>query len=238
MRIRYLLLLSLGLAGCLSSDKTKTQTPITGGPMASASTVEAPELPRDQAVQATLKIGSEMEAKGFFPEAIGQYERARKLQPKTPDLAHRLAVLYDRMGNPRRAETEFDLAIKAAPKDVDLLADLGYFQCRQGRMPEAEKTLRQAIKIDPTHQQAWMNLAVALAKADKLSESRDAFCKVIGAAEADYNLAVILAGDGQTERARALLQRAVSADPALPNALTLLAKLGTGSVVQTGHQVK
>ena len=94
-------------------------------------------LPPKECAEICLTIGTELEKGGYLADAAIQYEKVRKLDPKTQVVGRRLAVLYDQLGEERRALTEYDDALKRTPKDADLLNDYGYFHYSRGRWQPA-----------------------------------------------------------------------------------------------------
>ena len=183
------------------------------------------ELPPTAAAQACLETARELEKGGFEAEAIGHYEHARGLNPKAAEVSGRLAVLYGRNGDDRRALLEFDKSLKYRPNDPDILNDLGYFHVAHENWSAAEECLGKVVAAKPDHARAWANLAVVYAKTGRLDESRKAFAKVVSPAEAEYNLGVLLAGQGRTTEARECLRAAANLDPHLLQVGHLLKQL-------------
>lgn len=221
--------LTLALCGCVGHRAAVGEGQRVAPPQAAADGAAQPkaepELPPVQAARACLKSGEELEKGGFEAEAIGEYERARQLDPKLGHVAGRLGVLYGRNGNDVRAAAEFDKALKLTPNDPDLLNDLGYFHSRRGDWAAAEKALDQAVRVKPDHARAWSNLAVVYARSGRPDESRKAFARVLTPAQAEYNLGVILAGLGRSEDAKACFRTALQLDPALVPAQHALQKV-------------
>jgi Tfp pilus assembly protein PilF len=182
------------------------------------------ELPPDKSAELCLSVARELERKDQSAEAIAMYEKARRENPRLP-VAHRLGVLHDRRGEPELARDEYEVALKAAPHDPDLLNDVGYFHAGQGEWAEAECCYRQCLELQPKHAKAWVNLGVTLANLHRYAESCDAFGRVLKPAEANYNVGVILAHQGQLEQARGYLRRALELDPELGKAQAIEAYL-------------
>jgi Tfp pilus assembly protein PilF len=151
-----------------------------------------------------------MASQGHDTEAIAQYERARQYDPRARGVAHRLAILYDRTADLKRANAEFQLALKEEPRNPDLLNDVGYFCYNRGRWAEAEQYFRNAIAAKPDHAKAWNNLGLTLAQQERWQESLEAFGKVVSPSEAKSNLAFILTTRGKREEAKALYRQALA----------------------------
>ncbi|MBX7104780.1 MAG: tetratricopeptide repeat protein [Gemmataceae bacterium] len=213
--IRWALAL-VGLAptvGCLTPNAAQTAF----RPMTSVGGIaEGKEktLPPKETVEILMTLAADLEKNGFIGDAITNLEKARETDPKL-NLNHRLAVLYDQLGEERKALTEFDLALKHAPKDANLLNDYGYCHYNRGRWAEAEAKFRAAVAIKADHPRANTNLGLALAQQGKVDEALAAFQKVSRPAEAKANVAFVLASQGKKAEARAMYQESLRMEPAL-----------------------
>jgi Tfp pilus assembly protein PilF len=216
---------ALPLAGCLSTFwTTPANTSVTPGTPSSPSRAKQ-DLSPDKAAELCVACARSLEEGGHVAEAIGEYEKARQQNPHLEKLSARLAVLYDRVGEHKQAITEYQRALKARPKDADLLNNLGYCHYCQGNWSEAENYLRQAIAVDDKHQRAWVNLGLTLGQQEHYPESLAAFRKVVGAAEAQCNLAFILSTQGKFDEARKSYREALTLEPGLQLAQAALDRL-------------
>jgi Tfp pilus assembly protein PilF len=213
--LRWVLAL-IGLAptvGCLTPNAAQTAfRPMTS--VGGISEGKEKTLPAKETVEILLTLAADLEKNGFIGDAITNLEKARETDPKL-NLNHRLAVLYDQIGNERKALTEFDLALKQTPKNANLLNDYGYCHYNRGRWAEAETKYRAAIAIKPDHPRANTNLGLALAQQGKIEEALAAFQKVSRPAEAKANVAFVLASQGKKSEARAMYQESLRMEPAL-----------------------
>lgn len=211
-------------AGCITLPWNSTQ-PSAAPPHEDPPLKTTAELPPEQAAEACLATAQALEKSGHIGDAIFEYGRARNFNPKLTNIAHRLAVLYQRQGDPERALAEYRLALQATPRNPDLLNDLGYFYYERGNWANAEQYLRQAIDLDAKHMRAWGNLGLTLGQQGRVPESYEAFAKVVSPAEAHSNVGVLLAQQGKIEEARAELQKAIELDPDLKQARVVLDRL-------------
>ena len=66
------------------------------------------ELPADRTAELCQAAAEELEKQGLNADAVAQYEKARRLDPKRgPVVARRLAVLYDRLGDDAHALADY-----------------------------------------------------------------------------------------------------------------------------------
>lgn len=183
------------------------------------------ELPANEAAELCRTWAEALEKEGHLAEAAAQYEKARQRNPRLDNLSAHLAVLYDRLGDHNHALAEYEQALKAHPRDADLLNNLGYCHYGHGNWTEAEKYLRQALASDARHQRAWINLGMTLGQQERYPESLEAFQKVVRPAEAQCNLAFVLATQGKRAQARNAYHEALKLEPDLRLAQVALSKL-------------
>jgi Tfp pilus assembly protein PilF len=216
---------ALALSGCVGLPTQSSNQLVEPFTPRSSSDGKLAELPPHKAGEACFATAQALEEHGFEIEAIAQYERALHHYPRLVGVHRRLAVLYDRQGNFQRADAEYRRALQVHPRDPDLLNDYGYYHYQREDYAEAERWLRQALDVAPQHLRAWGNLALVLARQNRLDESLAAFRRVVGEAEAHSNLGILLAQDGRVDEARAHLQRAHVLNPDLPQPRVVLARL-------------
>ncbi len=210
-----LLVLSLLPAGgCLTADKTTAEA--TGS--------NAVELPPREGARACLAVATAFERESKEKEAAIQYERARALDPGLK-VSRQLAVLYDKIGEPQRAQREFETALVQSPKDAELLNSFGYFCYNCGKLDVAEARLREALAINPKYQRAWNNLALVLGQQQRYDECLEAFRKVVSEADAHSNLAFLLTTQGKVAQAKEAYRHALQLEPNLLRARLALEKL-------------
>ncbi len=169
-----------------------------------------------------LAAGGELDAAGHAREAIAQYERARQLDPTLAGLSWRLGVLFGRLGENTKADTEFRAACAMFPENANLLNDYGYFLVEAGWLDQAESRLRRALEIDGSHPQARSNLGILLARQGRLQESFDVFAAAVGPAAAHHNIGVILAQQGKTAEAKQAFHQALAISPGLEQSRGML----------------
>jgi len=236
--LRLGLALSFGLAsGCTMPFANDFHPSLT---QSEPSTVKkrTETLPPQEGADVCVTLGDGFAAKGYDAEAILQYERARQYKPKLAGIAGKLGVLYDKIGDQKKAQTEFELALKEDPKNPDLLNDAGYACYNRGKWPEAEAYFRQALALKPKHERAWVNLGMALGQQDRYEEAIDAFTKSVSPAEAHANLGFVLTCQGKLEEAKAAYHQALTLEPGFTKAQGALARLEHPEHFKTAQQAQ
>jgi Tfp pilus assembly protein PilF len=224
--IRLVLMGLLPGLGCATGSGTAPPGPPAplAPQLSSSARLKSSNLSPAAAADLCATLARKLESEGQDAEAIKQYQLARHYRPSF-DVAHRLAVLYDRVGDAGRAVPEYARALKEHPRDADLLNDLGYHHYNLGRWDEAEKYLRQAVALNPKLDCAWTNLGMTLVQEGHCKEGVEAFRHCVSPADAECNLAFLLTTQGKTDDARAAYREALRLQPGLQSAQAALAKL-------------
>jgi tetratricopeptide (TPR) repeat protein len=161
----------------------------------------------------------------LFEEARKNYQQAIATDPNYLPAYQALARLYLKEGDQERAVATYQKAIKAHPKAAPLWYELGMCYSRQKQWEPALTNLRQAVKLDPENRPYVNTLGYCLARAGLYDESLACFRKIVGPAQAHYNLARMLHHLGRDDLSRQHLQMALQADPRLVPARQLLTQL-------------
>ena len=155
-------------------------------------------------------------------------ERARRLLNEGAELL--------RQRRPKDAADQLGLAWQLDPTLIEVAINLGGAYVMQGRYAEAVKVLEDASHIQPDNVMIWINLAAAylgpLETSDDGGQQRAivAFEKALSldpeAPSVNYNLGLIYAQRGETERAAAHFWRALDLDSSDNDARIRLRQLG------------
>jgi Flp pilus assembly protein TadD len=159
-------------------------------------------------------------AKGRSFEKTGQWDKAREVyEPLLTQHAdryepfHRLGVVADRQRRHREAQTLFVRALQINSRDAQIHNDLGYCFFLQGQLPKAESSLVKATRLDPLKSRYWNNLGMVYGHQGRLDEALDVFRQAGSEADAQFNLAFVLASQDEAEAATICFEWALAADP-------------------------
>ena len=122
------------LNGCNSSILT---TPTDEKPLAVQS------VDRVAALNTRLGIGYLREGRNEL--AYRKLSKALEIQPSYSGAHNAMALLYERLGQPIRAEEHFQRALDTAPQDSAARNNYGGFLCRQNRIDDAITQFNAAI---------------------------------------------------------------------------------------------
>ncbi|MCC7463045.1 MAG: type IV pilus biogenesis/stability protein PilW [Gammaproteobacteria bacterium] len=204
-------LLFLGAsAGCVSSGST-----------AASGTNDA------NAAAFNLQLGVTYLQQGNLVVAKDKLERALRQNPNSPAVHSAMALLYERLGDPQRADAEHPRALARAPGDPEVLNNYAVYLCRNGRSAEGVRRFEQAA-ANPLYRTPWAaytNAGVCLRAAQRDAEAEQRFVRALqvqpGYAEAVLQLADL---ELATQRAAAALKRVLdylASNGATPDLLLL-----------------
>jgi Flp pilus assembly protein TadD len=149
-------------------------TLLTSDPAAAVAPLQkaAELLPED--ARAKWLLGTALETNGKLDLAIGQYEAAKKLDDKDPDIQASLGGALLRAGRPAEAESVFREALSLHPEGGALgQAHIGLAQAliAEKKIEEAAKELAAYLVSRPDDANARMELAGELAELGKNDEA-------------------------------------------------------------------
>ena len=149
---------------------------------------------QDAAVYNT-QLGITYMHQGELAVAKDKLDRAVKQNPDYAPGHSARASLYDRLGKPDVADSEFRTALHLAPHDPEMINNYAVYLCQNGRTDEGVKRFLEAAgnPLYRTPEAAYTNAGVCLSAAKRDEEARAQFVKALQArpnyAEAAYQLA-------------------------------------------------
>jgi tetratricopeptide (TPR) repeat protein len=85
-----------------------------------------------------------------LPLSVSYYQRAIRLNPRSPYYKLDLAGAYEMAGSNDQADNNFRAAQAAYPISAEVSWKYGNFLLRQDRLPEADAEIHRAVLVDPT----------------------------------------------------------------------------------------
>lgn len=160
-----------------------------------------------------------------LPQARQSYQLALNHDPRSVEALLGLSRLDRLAGRYSEAELHLQRAEKLRPHDPLVAAAWGEHYAAQGRWPDAIRRYEAAIERAPEEAIYKHQLAVALMKVGDIPGSLAVFAKLVGPAEAHYNVGYLLQQQGKLLEAEEQFQRAIAMKPELQPAQTMLAKV-------------
>lgn len=102
------------------------------------------DVPRIVELHTQLGVGYMREGK--YDLAFDRLERALKLAPDYAPAHNAMALLYQLLNEPQKAETHFKRALELSPSDSAAHNNYGLFLCRMSRYEEAEQQFLRALE--------------------------------------------------------------------------------------------
>lgn len=178
-----------------------------------------------EAAKINIQLGQAYLSQGKLDMAMDKLKKAIDLAPRNPDGHTVIAVLYEQLGNVEMAGKHYQEARRLAPESGLTANNLGRFLCSRGQYDKADALFASAL-MDPFYRSpetALLNrgsCAMSAGKLDLASESlRLALERSPDMPDALYQSAVLAMQRKDSLRARAFIERYLSAAAASPQAL-------------------
>ena len=120
-----------------------------------------------------LQLGVTYLQQGNLAVAKEKLERAAKQNPDSPAVHSAMGLLYERLGDQKRADEEHRRALARAPGDPEILNNYAVYLCRNGRSAEGVQRFEQAAS-NPLYRTPWAaytNAGVCLRAAARDAEA-------------------------------------------------------------------
>jgi type IV pilus assembly protein PilF len=195
--------------------------------VACVSSPQHPKSSSDEAAAFNVQLGLGYLQQGNLVVAKEKLERALRESPHNPEVHSAMGRLYDRLGDPKRADDEYRTALRYAPKDPDVANIYAVFLCRSGRTEEGVKYFLEAARnpLYRTPEAAYTNTAVCLRAAHRDDEAKQNLQRALAIkpnfGEAAYQLADLEFERGRLNDARAALTHYTDSFDATPDLLLL-----------------
>jgi protein O-mannosyl-transferase len=175
------------------------------------------------------KLGCALIAQGKPREAITEFERAARLEPRSVEPEYNLGVVLAQLGEFDQAIAHYRKAIAINDLHAGAHNNLGLLESSRGQFGAAKAQLRRAIEISPDYADAHMNLALICLKsgdaAGAILSARHALELQPRLTTSHLIIARALEGQGRTREAIRQLQDALTTSPNDAGLRTELARL-------------
>jgi tetratricopeptide (TPR) repeat protein len=238
-----------GLVGCTTTTTPPNTLPVAPPVQTGKNAVFVPEPPDDgEKKTGPLAPSTMLVFARTWVESVAQdpnkpaAERERLLgqarqayadilakDPKSLDALMGLGEMYQVTGEQDRLTDVMGRVTRLRPTDPKAWAWVAVKQAQAKNWNAAADSYGRAVKLDPDNRQYRIHLGFTLARAGRYDEGYECLAGSMREAEARYNLAMMLLHNGETERARAELERCLKADPNFGAASEKLSALAAGN---------
>jgi tetratricopeptide (TPR) repeat protein len=167
-------------------------------------------------------LGTALEAKGQYDEAIEWFQRALRVRPNSSEAKNNLGSTLSEQGRLAEAEVPLAGAIKFSPGYAQAHYNLGIVYQRQGRAGAAADEFRRALAIKDDLPNAHNNLGCLLMAQGDLKTAEAHFRRVLELRPDDplalNNLGTTLTDEGRPTEAIEPLMAALTLDPGYADA--------------------
>ena len=167
----------------------------------------------DRASEINLELGIQHFKKGNLSEAKDRIDRALEQNPRNAKAQAAAGLLYDRLGEARKADSHFDRAVSLDPKDPDIANNYAAFLCKGGHYAKGEKVALQAA-TNPLYKSpeiAYVNAGGCARGAGNMARAEENYRKAIAVqprfANALYEMTEIKLAQKDYMSARGFYQR-------------------------------
>jgi type IV pilus assembly protein PilF len=184
---------------------------------------DEPEHRRRARIRMELAVGYFEQGKTSI--ALDELKQVILADPTFPDAFNLRGLIYMRLNDMALAEDSFRRAVVLNPRDANTLHNLGWLQCQQRRYDDAQQSFEQALNspISGDRGKTLMALGLCQARAGRPADAERSLAKAYeldaGNPIVGYNLANLLYGRGDLQRAQFYIRRLNNSDMA--NAETL-----------------
>ena len=174
-----------------------------------------------------VQLGVAYMNQGDLARAKDKLDRALSQDSDNADVHSARAMLFERMGDTDKADSEFRTAMRMAPHDPNIVNNYAVYLCQSGRTDEGVKRFLEAAHnaLYTTPEAAYTNAGVCLRAAKRDDEARADFVRALQVrpafAEAAYQLADLQFQHHELAPARATIDNFIASNPATPDLLLL-----------------
>ncbi len=206
-------LLALWTCGCASMNAAvdHSQPSVANEPLAKSVGASDSEVQHgsfhEQMARARMLEGSNK-----LDEARAVYEQLIARHGDSPEPYHGLARIADRQQRYQEAQALYGEALRITPHEPEILNDLGYSFILQGKLEKAESALLKAVSHAPSNARLRNNLGLVYGYEKRYDEALESFRRAGSEADAQFNLAFVLAAQDDIDGAKRCFSLALAAD--------------------------
>jgi len=185
------------------------------------------EKKKEDASTYNTQLGIAYLRQGDVPLAKEKLDRALKENPENPSVHSARAMLYDRMNDPKQADSEYQIALRLAPNDPDVSNNYAVYLCQIGRTDDGVKRF-EVVARNALYRTPWVaysNAGVCLRTAKRNDEAAKNFKQALALrpnfSEAAYQLADLFYTAGNLTGARGAIDIYLGAFEETPDLLLL-----------------
>lgn len=180
-----------------------------------------------QAASYNVQLGIAYLNQNDLAVAKDKLDRALAEDPENAEVHSARAMLFERLGDPAKADAEFRTALRLAPHDPEIINNYAVYLCQSGRTNDGVRRFEEAARnaLYRTPEAAYTNAGVCLRAAKRDEEARAKFGRALqikpNFAEAEYQLTNLQFDHGELVPARAAIDAFLGSHDATADLLLL-----------------
>lgn len=184
-----------------------------------------------EAARANVRLAVAYMHRREYEVAMAKLQRALEQDPKNADAHTTLGVLYETLGERKKAGTHYREAVHLAPDDPNAHNNYGTWLCQDGRLKQAQKEFTKAAESPfyKTPQVALTNAGSCAMRDGEVARAEQYFRRALAVDEAYpdalYQMASLKYQQGDYMSARAFVQRYLSIARANAESLALAIRI-------------
>lgn len=173
--------------------------------------------------------------KNNLQEAKSKIERALEQDARNPEVQAAAGLIFDRLGEDRRADSHFNRAISLAPQNPVIQNNYAVYLCRKGNPERGQKLFLEAAAnpLYRTPEAAYVNAGTCARRAGNLVQAEENFRNALKInprnTDALMQMADLELEGGNYLPARAFLERFLAVSPATAASLWVGVRLERAS---------
>jgi type IV pilus assembly protein PilF len=189
-----------------------------------------------------VQLGIAYLNQGDIAVAKDKLDRALAEDPENPEVHSARAMLFQRMGDPAKADAEFRTALHLAPHDPEVANNYAVYLCQNGRVNDGVRRFEEAAHnaLYRTPEAAYTNAGVCLRAAKRDDEARADFGRALqikpNFAEAAFQLTNLEFQHGELGPARAAIDAFLGSYDATADLLLLGVRVARAQGDRAGAQ--
>jgi tetratricopeptide (TPR) repeat protein len=189
--------------------------------------------PAQQSAHAAEARRSYQSSMDSFDQACKAYQKALDIDPKCLPAYMHLANLYLSQDDPDRAGGVYQRALQLNPKSAALWHEQGMVQCKRKDLNAALPCLAKAYELEPSCHLFATQYGLCLARMGRPQEAVAVLATAMNKADANYNVAKMMAHISQPDMSKQYVQMALLERPTHTGALNLLGELNATTAGMT-----
>lgn len=181
----------------------------------------------ERAAALNLELGIDYLRKGNLAQAKEKIDRSLAQDPRNASTHSIAGMLYDQLGDEKKAESHYDRAISLGPEDSEIRNNYAVYLCQKGKYSKGEKLALDAAEnaLYKTPEAALLNAGTCARRAGELQRAEAHYRKALQVrpkfAPALFEMADMQFQQTQYVSARAFLQRYMEIGRTTPATLWL-----------------